>query len=180
VVTTGGDLVRCRDGKVVSSQIGGIPWTSPYAEGGVAYIVDENGAAAWKLPAKLEDSVQLERLWQTPVPRDRYYATLLLHEGLIYAMTQTSHMTVLEAASGKLVYERKLNLGATAYPSFCLAGGKVFASSESGKTVVFEPGREFREVAVNSLESFRSTPVFSGSRIYIRGLKHLWCLGTGE
>ena len=56
----------------------------------------------------------------------------------------------------------------------------VFASSESGKTVVFEPGREYREIAVNVLEGFRSTPVFSGSRVYIRGLKHLWCLGTGE
>jgi outer membrane protein assembly factor BamB len=180
VVTTGGDLIRCRDGKVVSSQIGGIPWTSPYAEKGVVYVVDENGAAAWKLPPKLEDSVQLERLWQTSVPRDRYYATLLLHEGLIYSMTQTSHMTVLDAATGAIVYQRGLNLGATAYPSFCLAGGKVFASSESGKTVVFEPGREFREVAVNTLESFRSTPVFSGPRVYIRGLTHLWCLGPGE
>jgi outer membrane protein assembly factor BamB len=180
VVTTGGDLVRCRDGKVVSSQIGGIPWTSPFAEGGVVYVVDENGAAAWKLPASLKDAVELERLWQTTVHRDRYYASPLLHEGLLYAMTQTSHMTVLEAATGKVVYERALNLGGTAYPSFCLAGGKVFASGESGKTVVFEPGREFREVAVNTLESFRSTPVFDGSRIYIRGLTHLWCLGAGE
>jgi hypothetical protein len=95
-------------------------------------------------------------------------------------MTQGSNMTVLEAATGAIVYQRGLNLGATAYPSFCLAGGKVFASSESGKTVVFEPGKEYREVAANTLESFRSTPVFAGSRIYIRGLTHLWCLGTGE
>jgi outer membrane protein assembly factor BamB len=180
VVTTGGALIRCRDGKVVSTQIGEIPWTSPYAEQGVVYVVDANGASAWKLPAKLEDSVQLQRLWQTPVPSDRYYASPLLHEGLLYAMTQASLMTVLDADTGAVVYQRGLDLGATAYPSFCLAGGKIFASSESGKTVVFEPGREYRQVAANAIESFRSTPVFSGSRIYIRGLQHLWCLGAGE
>ena len=180
VVTTGGALIRCRDGKVVSTQIGEIPWTSPYAEAGVVYVVDANGASAWKLPAKLDDSVQLQRLWQTPVPSDRYYASPLLHEGLLYAMTQASLMTVLDAATGAVVYQRGLDLGATAYPSFCLAGGKIFASSESGKTIVFEPGREYRQVAANAIESFRSTPVFSGSRIYIRGLQHLWCLGAGE
>ena len=51
----------------MSSQIGGIPWTSPYAEGRVVFVVDQNGAAAWKLPERLEDSVKLERLWQTKV-----------------------------------------------------------------------------------------------------------------
>jgi hypothetical protein len=45
---------------------------------------------------------------------------------------------------------------------------------------VLEPGRAYLEVAVNSFEPFRSTPVFSGSRIYIRGLQHLYCLGTPE
>lgn len=180
VVTTGGALIRCRDGKVVNTQIGPIPWTSPYAENGVVYVVDDRGASAWKLPAKLEDSVQLQQLWQTPVQVDRYYASPLLHEGLLYAMTQSSHMTVLDAATGATVYRHALNLGATAYPSFCLAGGKIFASSESGNTVVFEPGREYRQVALNALESFRGTPVFSGSHIYIRGLQHFWCLGAGE
>jgi len=122
--------------------------------------------------------VQLERLWQTSVPRDRYYATPLLHEGLIYAMTQSSHMTSSRPRPGR----SSTSAGSTSAPQpteLLLAGGKLFASSESGKTVVFEPGREFREVAVNTLESFRSTPVFAGSRIYIRGLTHLWCLERG-
>ncbi len=178
IVTTGGAVVRCRDGRVVSTQIGAIPWTSPLVADGVIYVVDQKGATAWRLPPKLGDQVVLEQLWKTTVPPDRYYASPLLHEGLLYAMTQTSHMTVLEAATGEIVYQRKLGLGGTAYPSFCLAGGMVFASAESGTTSVFEPGREYREVARNRLEAFRCTPVFDGARIYVRGLRHLWCLGA--
>ena len=48
---------------------------------------------------------------------------------------------------------------------------------DSGTTMVLEPGREPKEVATNALESFRSSPVFVGKRVYIRGLEHLYCIG---
>ena len=37
--------------------------------------------------------------------------------------------------------------------------------------------REYKEVSVNTLESFRSTPIFSGKRMYLRGVKNLYCIG---
>jgi len=59
--------------------------------------------------------------------------------------------------------------------------------------VVFEPGREYREVARNKIEDcllsrdwgggqevpehFASTPVAEGGRIYLRGGKYMYCLG---
>jgi len=70
-------------------------------------------------------------------------------------------LSAIDSRDGTIVYERKLELGGTAYPSLCLAGGKLFASSDSGTTVVIEPGREYRQLARNSLgEGFRSTPCF--------------------
>jgi outer membrane protein assembly factor BamB len=149
-------------------------------EKGVIYIVDQNGAAAYTVPAKLDDTVSLEKRWSAHVPADRYYASPVVHEGLLYAMTQSGNMSVLDTATGAVVYQKQLSLGGTTYPSFCVAGGKIFASADTGKTIVLEPGRAYLEVAVNSFEPFRSTPVFSGSRIYIRGLQHLYCLGTPE
>ena len=51
------------------------------------------------------------------------------------------------------------------------------AGSDSGKTVVFEPGRAYKEVARNTLEKYRCSPVFEGKRMYIRAFDHLYCMG---
>jgi hypothetical protein len=56
---------------------------------------------------------------------------------------------------------------------------------------VFEPGREFRQVAVNHIRSTArrlwpmrpqeeigySPPVFVGDRMYLRGEQYLYCMG---
>ena len=96
---------------------------------------------------------------------------------MIYAVTQHGDWSVIDAANGQIVAEHKLDLGGTFYPSVTLAGGLLFVSSDNGKTVVLQSGREYKEVGRNSLEPFRSGPVFVGQRAYVRGLDHLWCLG---
>jgi outer membrane protein assembly factor BamB len=179
VLTTGGDLVRCSDGAIVARGIGRMPWTTPIIEGGVIYIVDQHGAGAYRLPERLDDSVDVEVLWQAAPRKDRYYASPVLHEGLLYAITQGAVFTVLDAGDGTIVYSKNIGLKGTVYPSICLAGGKLYVSSDQGRTLVIEPGSEYRELASNELEPFRSSPVFDGSQIYIRGLKHLYCIGAG-
>ena len=47
----------------------------------------------------------------------------------------------------------------------------------TGTAIVLEPGREYKEIAENRLEPARSTPVFAGSRMYLRTLKNLYCIG---
>jgi hypothetical protein len=58
-----------------------------------------------------------------------------------------------------------------------LAGNYVFLANENGNTAVIKAGRQFEQVAFNSLEKYRACPVFSGTRMYIRSMKHLWCIG---
>jgi hypothetical protein len=48
---------------------------------------------------------------------------------------------------------------------------------DRGTTVVLEPGREFKVLARNKLEPFRSSLVFEGKRVYIRTEKSLYCIG---
>lgn len=43
--------------------------------------------------------------------------------------------------------------------------------------MVMRPGTEMEVVAKNTLEGFRSNPVFEGQRVYLRGRKNLWCIG---
>ena len=45
------------------------------------------------------------------------------------------------------------------------------------RRAAIQPGRQFEEVARNSLEEFRSSPVFAGKRMYIRTTKHVYCIG---
>ena len=120
----------------------------------------------------------METLWTAKPASDRYYASPVLHDGLLYAITQRSVFTVLDAADGAVVYSKNLGLKGTVYPSICLAGGRLYVSGDQGGTLVIEPGREYRELASNTLEQFRSSPVFEGGKIYIRGLKHLFCIGA--
>jgi hypothetical protein len=68
-------------------------------------------------------------------------------------------------------------LGGTTYPSIALAGERLFVSSDTGKTIVLELGKELKQVAANTLEPFRSTPVFEGARMYVRTTNHLICIG---
>lgn len=54
---------------------------------------------------------------------------------------------------------------------------KEIEPTDNGHTLVLEPGREYKEVAHNSLETFRSSLVFAGKRLYVRTIKGLWCIG---
>jgi hypothetical protein len=96
---------------------------------------------------------------------------------LLYSANDQGLLTVLEAATGKVVYEERLNLHGAVYPSISQAGDRVYVSSEAGETVVLQAGRQYKELARNQLEEFRSSLVFEGKRVYIRTAKNLYCIG---
>jgi hypothetical protein len=97
---------------------------------------------------------------------------------LLYALQKGGKFIVLDAATGKTVYKEPLEIKGDNYPSLVLAGPYLYASNNEGETVVIKPGREYQEVAHNTLEPFTSTLVFSGKRMYVRGQANLYCIGT--
>ena len=176
-ITANGKIVRIADGTVLAGGVSKLEYCAAVVKDGIAYFI-ENGGKAIRLPAKASDSIEVEELWKTTPKKDRYYASPVVHDGLIYACTQKQVFSVIDAEDGKVVYEKKLNLGGgTMYPSITLAGGLLYVSIDNGTTIVLEPGREYKEIARNKLEPFRSTPVFIGKRMYVRGLKNLYCVG---
>lgn len=176
LLTTGGMLLDGKTGRTLAENVGSMPWTSPLFHKGKIYIADQGEATAYAFATADDGSIEARQCWTTPVPKDRYYASPVVKDDLLYAITRKCQLVVLNADTGELVHEEKLNLGGTAYPSICSAGPYIFISSDSGKTLVAEPGIPLKKIGTNSLENVRSTPIFASNRIYIRGLEHLYCI----
>jgi len=177
VITPGGMILNAPDGKV----LGKIPakpleYNVPLVDGDVVYWVQPETVAI-KLTPKDDGAIDAQPLWQTKIKNERYYASPLLHDGLLYAIMRYGTMSVLDAKDGTLVYERKLDVGGENYSSFLLAGTDIFLFHDNGKALVLEPGREYKELARNTLEFVRTTPVCQGTRMYVRGKTKMWCLG---
>ncbi len=172
VVTAHGEAVRAADGLVLARDLGSLEYGAPLVRADVVYFIVNQGRAV-RLTGG-EGGV--ETLWTTEPHRDRYYASPVYAQGLLFAITRRQLLSAIDAATGEVVYAEDLRLGGTAYPSIAYAGGYLFISSDNGKTMVVEPGREFKPVGTNQLDPFRSTPLFLGDRIYIRALEHLYCI----
>ncbi|MFB3894519.1 MAG: PQQ-binding-like beta-propeller repeat protein [Phycisphaerae bacterium] len=178
VITASGDCARVSDGKILASGLGNLGSASPIVSGGAVYFVQEGGKA-WKLPAEIkDDKATFELLWTLGAEPKSYYASPVLVDGLIYACNATNMLTCIDAKDGKEVYRKTLDLGGgNVFPSLAAAGKLVYIMHSSGTAVIVEAGREFSQAARCAAEPLRSSPVFDGRRMYIRGLENLWCVG---
>jgi outer membrane protein assembly factor BamB len=176
VLTANGAIVRVGDGKVLATGLGNLDGGSPIVDNGVAYYLNIKTAAT-QLPLSDSDTAP-RRVWTGAIASARYYASSVVAKGVVYAIMESSVATAVDIANGKKLWEKKLPLGqGIPYPSITAAGDYVFISNENGQTLVIKAGPEYQEVAHNTLEPFRSSPVFEGKRMYLRTLKHLHCIG---
>ena len=181
VVHPNGQVVRVADGVILATKLGNCGPNSPLIQDGNVYFMASQ-ARGFTLPSSLDGKVEWPLLWKgkgTNMKGGGYwFPSPILHNDLIYALNATANFTVVDAKTGEKVFEEKLELeGGQCYPSITMAGKYLFVSSDNGHTLILEPGREYKEVAHNSLEPFRSSLVFEGKRMYVRSTKHLWCIG---
>ncbi|HLW65132.1 MAG TPA: PQQ-binding-like beta-propeller repeat protein, partial [Gemmataceae bacterium] len=177
IITPKGALVRAHDGKLLADKLGACGANSPILHDGIVYFV-HGEAHAVRLPKEFVEPVKPEIIWKARVKGGGYgFCSPVVHDGLLFAANDQGIITALDAATGKQVYEERLNLEPAIYPSISLAGEYLFVSSEKGTTRVLQPGREYKELAHNKLEPFRSSLVFEGKRMYVRTEKKLYCIG---
>lgn len=70
-------------------------------------------------------------------------------------------------------------LGGTFSASPVAAEGRIYFVSDNGETVVIEAGPVFKILARNPLgEKVQASPAISKGKIFIRGEKHLFAIGT--
>lgn len=97
----------------------------------------------------------------------------------LYVPLDRGYLTCYEARTGKALYEKqKLGARNTITASPIAGDGKIYVQTEDGECYVVKPGPEFEILAVNKLdEVFCASPAVSAGKIFLRGRKHLYCIG---
>lgn len=110
-----------------------------------------------------------------------YVASPILYGDYIYLVSDKGILTCLDARTGEVKYEGgRVPVPATFMSSPVAFDGKLLMSSEDGDTFVIKAGPAHEVVRTNSIsEPIYSTPALAGGKIFIRGEKHLYCIGNG-
>ncbi|HUT58654.1 MAG TPA: PQQ-binding-like beta-propeller repeat protein [Phycisphaerae bacterium] len=96
---------------------------------------------------------------------------------LLWTLTTDGMLVCYDAAAGSRLWTKELDAGFQASPS--LAGGRLYLLAESGLMIIAQPGPAYSEIARCPLgEEVLASPAFWNGRIYIRGRKHLYCIGA--
>ncbi|HUW56132.1 MAG TPA: PQQ-binding-like beta-propeller repeat protein [Planctomycetota bacterium] len=208
-ITPNGTIRRASDGVAVyqdRSMCGGLQRPSPVVQGNTVFKLDSGGTLhILKLPPPdTGPDDHLPQVSHVKVKLDAsghyvfgscWTASPVYHDGLVYCLHNSGMLSVVDVEKGEVVYRRLLDLDmgpgwSLISPSVTFAGGRLYALSCTGTCVVFEPGREFKQVAKNRVaeavgvgqwwqrpERFAASPVFDGKRLYLRGEAHLYCIG---
>jgi outer membrane protein assembly factor BamB len=109
-----------------------------------------------------------------------YVPSPILYGDFLYLMTDGGVITCLVAKTGEVKYEGgRVPLPATFTSSPVAFDDKILLTSEDGDTFVIKAGPAFEVIRTNSLaEPVYASIAISAGRLFIRGEKHLYCIGN--
>ena len=123
------------------------------------------------------DVTESHVVWQTkkgavyvpsPVCTDDYLFTTMTN-GLVHC---------IEVSTGNTLWEQDLG---KQYASAVLVNGLVYMPNDDGVVTVIKPGPTFQDVSKNAIgEGMNASPAVSRGKIYLRGDKHLFCIGEKD
>lgn len=211
IVLGNGVIVRASDGKILYQDAGidtqAVP--SPVVEGNrVYYMSGMNSELVIRtLPDEIAEplAIKTQRIKIDLSAFPKHYlpwhlSSPLVHEGLAYLLNNAGVLTVIDVENGEVQYQKLLDLdplqahneGAARGHGIspALAGKYIYFVGNNGAALVIEPGRAYKQVSKNKLESvamvghwserqerFVANPVFEDGRIFIRGEEFLYGIG---
>ncbi len=105
-----------------------------------------------------------------------YVPSPLLHDGLLYALTDQGLLRCYQAADGRVLWEQDFK--APFYSSPILVGSTLYLFDRKGRGYVLPAGRTAGPVIINELPAGAfATPVVLDGRIYLRTLDDFYCIG---
>ena len=106
-----------------------------------------------------------------------YVPSPVAHDGKLFLVDDSGVASCWDVKTGKPFWKERLS-GKKHHASAVAADGRIYLTSSEGITFVLKAGEEFELLAKNPLgEPVFASPAFSDGDIFIRGTKHLWCIG---
>lgn len=97
--------------------------------------------------------------------------------GLLYIATSYGVFACYDASTGTKLWSQEY--GDSFYSSPVYADGKVYVTDMSGKTHIVKAVKEYQLTGTPELgEKSVCSPVFADGRAYLRGMDHLYCIGS--
>jgi outer membrane protein assembly factor BamB len=94
----------------------------------------------------------------------------------LFIVTSYGAVVCYDAKSGEIRWEQEFDSGFYASP--ILANGNVYLLDRDGVMHIFKADKEYKEIGAPALgEKSDMTPAFADGKVYIRGEKHLYCIG---
>ena len=96
---------------------------------------------------------------------------------LIFVLNSAGMLTCYDAKNGGKQWEHDFDEPCNASPS--IAGNRLVLITNKGTLIAVEAAREFKELARSPLgEKVFASPAFARDRMFVRGIKHLICIGA--
>ena len=139
--------------------------TRPVVGFGMAFITAGFSRGA-VYAVKLGGSGTVEPTWQLTKGAPNK-PSLLLIDDLLYMINDGGVATAVEAKTGDVVWTERVGGNFSAAPLY--ADGKIYLCNEEGKITVLAPGRQYKVLAENHLDSgIMAAPAAAGKALYIR------------
>jgi outer membrane protein assembly factor BamB len=105
-----------------------------------------------------------------------YVPSPVYHEGHLYTVVDDGLLFCFDAQTGESKWEERL--GGRYRASLLYADGKIYATNDKGRTIVFRAAPEkFEKIAENDLKEFcYATPAIADGTIYLRTGRHLYAI----
>jgi outer membrane protein assembly factor BamB len=117
-------------------------------------------------------------VWQNP-RGNSYTASPVLHEGILYVLTDSGMLSAFDAKTGTPHYQQqRLPKPYQFKASPVGANGRLYLASETDDVIVVRMGPTFEVLATNALEgqTFIATPAIVDGEIYLRGQNTLFAI----
>lgn len=148
---------------------------SPVVFEDLIFACSGENTMAIKLDGKTGDLTKSNVVWKNK-KANAFLPSPLLYKDYLYLPADKNFVTCFDARTGTAVWKERL--GDQFHASPVGAGERVYIATKEGNVKVLRAGPSFELLADNAMgEMIVASPAFANGRIYLRGEKHLYCVG---
>ena len=110
-----------------------------------------------------------------------YTTSPVLHDGILYMVTDRGLVSALDVTTGKAHYQQQRLPDIYAFKASPIAAnGRLYLASQQGDVIVLQMGEEYEVLAVNDMgdKMFVSSPIIADGSLFLRSQDELICIST--